>query len=112
MCAEAAEKVFVQNNQNLSDDVNLVPYQCTQFATLNGTDMALTLTNLSPQNLAEWTAASSGSKCVEPGSGQIPPYGQKTFAPCDFHGTPLVVCNVTNPNKPANIRVLLKGVKS
>jgi len=110
MCAESAEKVFVQNNQNLSDDVTLVPYQCTQFSTLNGTDMVLSITNLSAQNVAEYSAASSGTGFKE--SGQIPPSGHKTFAPYDFQGTPLVVCNVTNPNKPANIRVLLKGVTS
>lgn len=85
--------------------VTLRPFQTYRFSTSNGTQMVLSLVNLSRDNLASFAAASTPIGFSDAGS--LPPLGQKTYPPTDYQGNPLGVANTTNPNKPAKIRVFL-----
>ncbi len=82
----------------------LGPQQSTTFATLNGTDMTLILSNLNAFNSCSYSVVCAG---IINDSGTLTPSSTKAFKPTDYQGNPLKVTNTSTPLKPANLLVTL-----
>ena len=87
----------------------LKPGQHVRLETNNGTPMALNLTNESDTNRASYAVFATIDGTEWSDADEIPPTGQKNFIE-DFKGNSLIIFNMTNVTKQANIDYQLVGI--
>ena len=98
----------IHNTQVLTGSAKIGPTLTCQFATYNATQMTIQLVNIDKTNQASYTVA-AGANILQK-SGTIDAEGSVFYGPMNFQGQTLWVMNVTNPNVPACINVILGGI--